>query len=355
MATLERTRPLAATLPAPSFGWLRSVPFDSLFIGGVAGVALVTTALVIWQPLLFPLVVVADLWLLGFHHVIATFTRLAFDTESFRTYRFLVVWLPLLVLAGVVGLVSAFGSWVVPTLYLYWQWFHYTRQSYGIAQIYRRKAGALGEEPPLLTKSTIYLLPLWGILYRSWQKPPEFLGMPVKFLPVPWIVVQAAAVLSLAAFAWWLWRQLAAWRQGRLPVAYTLYMASHLTIFACGYLVVNELDNGWLTINIWHNAQYILLVWMYNNNRFKGGIDPRHRFLSTISQPSRGLLYFLVCLAISTILYAGLRQVVLLLGMSLFTVTVIAYQTLNFHHYVVDGIIWKVRKPRVQENLGLAG
>jgi hypothetical protein len=35
--------------------------------------------------------------------------------------------------------------------------------------------------------------------------------------------------------------------------------------------------------------------------------------------------------------------------------TLIVYQTINFHHYIVDGIIWKVRKPRVRENLGLAG
>jgi hypothetical protein len=146
-----------------------------------------------------------------------------------------------------------------------------------------------------------------------------------------------------------------AWRQGRLPVAYTLYMLSHLTIFAFGYLVLENLDYGWLTINIWHNAQYILLVWMYNNNRFKGGVDPRHRFLSSISQPRRVFIYFVVCLGISTAFYMGLRGVLGLLGVSVLTLSLIVYQTLNFHHYIVDGIIWKVRKPRLRENLGLAG
>ena len=94
---------------------------------------------------------------------------------------------------------------------------------------------------------------------------------------------------------------------------------------------------------------------MYNNNRFKGGVDPQHRFLSTISQPGRVVTYFVVCLGISTALYMALQGTLNLLGLSVLSLTLIAYQTLNFHHYSVDGIIWKVRKPRLRENLGLSG
>ena len=31
----------------------------------------------------------------------------------------------------------------------------------------------------------------------------------------------------------------------------------------------------------------------------------------------------------------------------------VAYQTINFHHYIVDGLIWKVRKKPLRANLGL--
>ena len=34
--------------------------------------------------------------------------------------------------------------------------------------------------------------------------------------------------------------------------------------------------------------------------------------------------------------------------------SVVVYQTINFHHYVVDGLIWKVRKPKLQKTLALA-
>ena len=352
MATLESAQP--AVLAAPSWGWLRHARFDLLFIVGITVLAVSAAGLTLAAPVLFPLVLVADLWLLGYHHVISTFTRLAFDSESFRANRFLVVWLPLIVLAGVIGLVAGVGWWAVPTLYLYWQWFHYTRQSYGIAQIYRRKAGGLADDPPRLAKATIYLLPLWGILSRSAEGHRTFLGMPIKTLPVPWAVVAVVAAAALISIVWWLVRQLAAWRQGRLPAAHALYMASHLVIFALGYLVIPDLSAGWLAINVWHNAQYIVLVWMYNNNRFKGGVDPRHRFLSTISQTNRALLYVVVCLGITAALYAGLSVTLEALGLPLVAATLIAYQAINFHHYIVDGVIWKVRKAPIRENLGLA-
>jgi hypothetical protein len=32
----------------------------------------------------------------------------------------------------------------------------------------------------------------------------------------------------------------------------------------------------------------------------------------------------------------------------------IAYQAINFHHYVVDAIIWKVRKKSLRQNFGIA-
>jgi hypothetical protein len=362
MASEAATTVETAETPAPAtYGWLRSPSFDFVFVGLAAAVALLATLTVVVEPRLFPLVLVTDMWLLGFHHVVSTFTRLTFDTDSFRAHRFLVLGLPWIVLGGVVGLVYGIGTWVLPTIYLYWQWFHYTRQSYGIAQIYRRKAGARFDDPPLLQKGVIYLLPLWGILSRSWQEGlkahPTFLRQPIKVLPVPRLLVQVAAVAAVAAIAVWIWRQLAAFREGRLPVAYSLYMVSHIVIFAVGYLKVEDISYGWLTINVWHNLQYILLVWMFNNNRFKNGVDPEHRFLSTISQTNRVVPYFLVCLGISTVLYFALDSVFDAVGVARSSVLVLSlavYQAVNFHHYIVDGVIWKVRQRPVQAHLGLA-
>jgi hypothetical protein len=84
-------------------------------------------------------------------------------------------------------------------------------------------------------------------------------------------------------------------------------------------------------------------------------VDPRHRFLSTISQPGRWLTYFLVCLGISTVAYAALGGIVKVFHLPMMSLALISFQAINFHHYIVDGIIWKVRKPQLRENLGLTG
>ena len=63
-------------------------------------------------------------------------------------------------------------------------------------------------------------------------------------------------------------------------------------------------------INIWHNYQYILFVWMFNNRRFGKGLDPKARFLSYISQPGRIWLYLLTCITITGAVYWGVLRTI---------------------------------------------
>ena len=329
-------------------GWLRTPSFDLVFIAGIAGIALLSGGLVVQEPGLFVPVLFLDLWLLGYHHVVTTFTRLCFDRESFRAHRFLVLWLPPLILASVNLIAVGIGFWVLASTYLYWQWFHYTRQSYGIAQVYRRKAGGLVVENEWLSQLAFYLLPLWGILHRSYQDPGTFLTLELKVIPVPAIAVDVVGIAAGAALCWWLATRARMFWRGRLPVAHTLYMLSHFTIFYVGYIAIDDINHGWLVLNIWHNAQYIAFVWLYNNNRFKDGVDPQAKFLSTISQRRNAWLYFLVCFGISTLIYLGVKNVIAALP-----VFIVIYQAINFHHYIVDGVIWKVRERSLQRNLGI--
>jgi hypothetical protein len=341
---------LAAEPIGVSPGWLRDRSFDLTFIAGIAGLALVSGMVVVWNPALFVPVVMADLWLLGYHHVIATFTRLCFDKESFRTHRFLVVWLPFLVFAGVLMVGFGAGLWALASLYLYWQWFHYTRQSWGVAQIYRRKSDGLVNDGEWPAKIVFWALPVWGILHRSYQDPGMFLGIELRVLPVPEWAVDVAQAVALLSLAWWLATRALAWWRGRLALAHSLYMATHFLIFGTAYIFIDDITYGWLVINIWHNAQYVVFVWMFNTNRFRNGVDPKAPFLSRISQPQKVWLYFGICFAISTVVYATLQNTAALLLPAL-----VIYQSINFHHYIVDSVIWKVRRKPLQTTLGIAG
>lgn len=344
------------TQPAPSIalpvGWLRGPTFDLGFVLGTVAIALAATTVVIFDTSIFVPILMLDIWLLGAHHVVATYTRLCFDRESFREHRFFVLWLPFIVFGTTVAMVQGVGVWVVTSLYLYWQWYHYTAQSWGVSQIYRRKSGLPQPKNNHLAKAAFYLLPLWGILYRSYQAPETFLGQELRVIPVPPLLVNVVATLAVVALGVWAVARIRdAWNK-RLPIAYTLYMLSHIAVFAIGYLLIDDITLGWLVLNIWHNAQYVLFVWMFNTNRFKGGRDDKAPFLSYLSQPKHWWLYFGVCLTLSTVLYKGIEifeEPLIGIGLPL----LVFYQTLNFHHYIVDGRIWKVRQPALQKTLGI--
>ena len=343
------------SLRLPRAGWLRSPSFDLTFIVGISVVAALAGGLVVANPQFYPDVFLLNAWLLGYHHVISTFTRLTFDRDSFNENRFLVTWLPLIVLAGVFALCLLFGQWILTTIYLYWQWWHYTRQSYGVSRIYQRKAGL---DNDLLSKLVIYALPVWGILHRSFQAPQQFLFTDVKVLPLPLWLVATAGSVTLVVLAWWVAQTVRSLFQGTLPVAHTLYLCSHLLIFGIGYLAVENINHGWIVLTVWHNCQYILTVWMFNNNCFKNGVERKHRFLSSISQRGKFLTYVAVCLLISTILYSALQFSLSWLVLATATTLplfAIAFQAVNFHHYLVDAVIWKVRRKPVRQNFGIAG
>ena len=337
---------------AVELNWLRSRRFDLWFIVGLPAIGILAGTFVTWQPLFFWGILVIDLWFLGYHHVISTYTRLCFDWKSFRESRFLIFGLLPLITLATLYVAFAVGLWAIVSIYLYWQWFHYARQSWGISRAYRaREKDALFEDG-WLDQAIFYALPVLGILYRSWQDPQLFIGLELRVIPVPSWLVSAAAVATALLLVYWVVRRIRAWRENRLAGLHTLYMLSHFAIFAAGYILIEDLTFGWLAINIWHNAQYILFVWMYNARRFGGGIDPEARFLSYISQPQRLWLYLLVCIAITGVVYWALLGTLSAIFFAGLSATIVLYQIVNFHHYVVDAIIWKRRKAPMPQALG---
>jgi hypothetical protein len=329
---------------APAFGWLRNPQFDLTLIVVAAGWALAAGVAIVLEPAWFWPILFLDVWLLGYTHVVSTFTRLAFDRDSFAQHRLLVLPLPVIVAACTIGLAILVGEWLVATVYLYAQWFHYTRQSYGISRMYLRKAGAIPQRRDFILDGVIYGLPLWGILSRSYQQPAKFLSLDVRCIPVPRIVVLIAAAIAITSVLLWFAREIRAFSLRRADLPHTGYVLSHIAIFSAGYLLIDDINTGWLVLNIWHNLQYVLIVWMFNAGRFGDGVDPRKRFLSTISQPKNVVAYAVVCWAIATVLYFNVNKALTVLSTSVLPLSLLAYMTINFHHYVVDAIIW--RRPR---------
>ncbi|MDE0036513.1 MAG: hypothetical protein OXU77_03005 [Gammaproteobacteria bacterium] len=332
--------------------WLRDAGFDSALVLGAPALAFLSGAVIVYEPSWFYPILLVDLWVLGYHHVVATFTRLCFDRASYAERRWMIVHLVPAVALATVLLAWAAGIWAIVSVYYYWQWFHYTRQSWGISRAYRRAGPEASYDDGWLEQAIFYAVPVFGILQKSSEGHTRFIGLELWTVPVEGTLASAAGYAAFALVAFWAVRRVLDLANGRLATAHTLYMATHFAIFWASYVLVPDITLGWLMVNIWHNYQYILFVWMFNNSRFRSGLDPNARFLSYISQSGRIGLYMLACIAITGAFYWGVVHTIDWLLFAGLSATVVLYQIVNFHHYIVDALIWKTRRAG---RLGIVG
>jgi len=328
--------------------WLRSKPFDMFFILGISAIAIISGAAVIIKPELFPIILMLDLWFLGYHHVISTYTRIGFSVHSLKKHKLLVTVVPIAVIASVAFLANFIGLWAIASIYFYWQWYHYTRQSWGISQFYKSKSNYKTKNKTNLSLLLFWSLPVWGMAHRSFQAPEVFLGQAIVIAPIPeyfYLLIKTIAIVCLLG---WVIEKVREWQNSKLPVAHTLYMLSHFSIFYISYVYISDITTGWLVVNIWHNAQYIIFVWLYNNNKYKTGVDENEKVISTLSQTKNIWLYFIFCLTITTAIYHTID-----FSVSTLAAFIIIYQSINFHHYIVDSQIWKVRKKPIRTIMGI--
>jgi hypothetical protein len=324
--------------------WLRGAGFDLALVVGVLALSLTLGGVAMMSPRLFGYVLWFDIAVLAYPHVTSTYTRFAFDRESARRHWFLLSGLPLLVLAALSGIAALGGAGALFTAYYVGQTYHYTRQSYGIARIYRRKGGEVSANHGLLTDSVVYAFPVWGLLQRAHEAHDVFYDNPLLLPRVPAVVANLAGGVACALFAAWAFGEVRAFMAGSRRWGHALFVLSHVAVTVVSYLVVRDVTSGWLIVNLWHNAQYLLFVWAFNVERFRAGPDPQRRFLSTLCQPRNVWAYAIFCLAFGGAIYATLGGVGALLPVTAFPALLVLHLCVNFHHYLVDGVIWKSPK-----------
>jgi len=336
-------RPLAS-----AYLGLRNVGFDRWLIFGIPAVALGSLLIVLVWPATFYMVLTLDLWLLGYHHVIATFTRIGLDSESRSRYWALMLVLPV----GVAGTVFAIGltggASLLTTIYFYWLWFHYVRQSEGISKAYAARGNMRDAADMPLHRLSFYLVPTASLLQLVSSDSNVLLGVTIfKFsvsdsaLAVIWLITAAIAGTSL----YQLYRLA---RERKAPQLYFAFLCAHHLMFLATYGLVSDLTTAWLGLNIWHNLQYLTFVWLSHERRFQGTVSSKAKLLSTLALPRNVWLYVLGCLTITFAFYMGVQELLSpiesFLGTSALLTAVMVYQTINFHHYIVDALIWRKRK-----------
>lgn len=85
----------------------------------------------------------------------------------------------------------------------------------------------------------------------------------------------------------------------------------------------------------------MLFVWLINRDRFGDGTCDEHRLLSYLSQPGRWIWFMAVLIGGAALLFFTLRTAAGLFAIGAVPLTLVLFQTINFHHYSVDAVIWR--------------
>lgn len=344
---------MTSSVQHKNIGVIRSSAVDNNLILLPFAVGILAWGLVHWEANWFWPILVLDLWLLGYHHVIATFTRFGRDPDSGRLDS-PGLWFgtAFIIFAGVLFLTMAYGIVAVTSIYLYWQFWHYLRQGEGIFKAFLAGGGASQFGQQKLFRALFYGIAFASFLTMLSRAPATFLKAPVWIPAIPNVIPillwVAVGVLALALGL--KWRTIPG--AENVSTRAKLFFASYVAVFVIGYAATEDLNHGWLLLNIWHNFQYLIFVWIFNSNMEQKGLLSHRQILSYMSKPRRVGLYFLITFTISTLIYYFIDYALIRISGEYWTVAlVLVYQTINFHHYVVDTKIWKLKKRSVGSHL----
>jgi hypothetical protein len=280
------------------------------------------------------------------------------DRELFRRFHLRFILAPLFLVA----VCASFGlrdTTLAPILLLtyFWGVWHGLMQTHGFARIYDAKAGSFATTTVHLDR---WLCITWfgaGVLFSTSRMHHVLQKFYASGGPaVPFEAVEAArfgwgAVTVLVTIAW-LMHLGGSMRAGRTPSALKIaLLATSIGFWWTANAVVENLLLGLVLFEIFHDVQYLAIVWIYNRRRVDTDVAVG-RFTRFLFRDRRALVFLYVGLVFA---YGALSFVPAVPGATwstLFTATLAASTLLHFYY---DSFIWKVREKPTRVALGLAG
>jgi Flp pilus assembly protein TadD len=279
------------------------------------------------------------------------------DRALFERFKWRFILAPLFLLA----VCTAFFWWDLKGILLvvfFWGVWHGLMQTYGFCRIYDAKTGTFDA---LTRRLDFAMCVIWFATavalspYRLSDTLDTYYMCGGPFIP-PALVHHGQQLILFAAITvsiLFLLHFGRLWIIGKRPnpVKLALLVTSIAFWWYCNNLVANILV-GIALFEVFHDVQYLSLVWIYNRNRVEkdSNIGGFMRFVFRRSGSLIGLYVGLV------FAYGSLSYFNAHLGMEtvkrILTGVVTASTLLHFYY---DGFIWKVRERSTRQSLGLAG
>jgi hypothetical protein len=212
-----------------------------------------------------------------------------------------------------------------------WAYWHLVRQHYGFLALYRRKDPRADALQGHVEVALLWLGSLYPYLRFSLSDAYAHSGLPV-LTPAPLVEPSrmlldiSAAVGGLVLVGMLLWRSHG--RLGPRHLFLALVIGFHLLVFG----VLHNLLTITATLTIFHNLQYHRIVWRYEAGHGRVPFKSVGRYLAF--GVGLGLIWYGPrILGVASTQSDLMRNILLGLGWGV-----------AFHHYLVDGRIWKVRR-----------
>src|SRR5438552_13822412 len=279
------------------------------------------------------------------------------DRALFERFRWRFIFAPIFLLSVCV----AFYWWDLKGIILivfFWGVWHGMMQTYGFCRIYDAKTGsfaALTRRLDFATCGTWFAAAVLLSPQRMADTLEMYYASGGAFIQ-PWLLHNAQQVvlaIAIAASVLFLFNFSRMWAEGKRPNPVKLALLATTIAFwwYCNNGVTNILA-GIALFEVYHDVQYLSLVWIYNRNRVEkdSSIGGFMRFVFRRSGSLAGLYIGLV-FAYGSLAYFNSRLEVE--AIKHFLTGVVAASSLL--HFYYDGFIWKVREKSTRESLGLAG
>ena len=279
------------------------------------------------------------------------------DRVLFERFKWRFILAPLFLLA----VCTSFLWWDLKGILLivfFWGVWHGLMQTYGFCRIYDAKTGMFDT---LTRRLDFGMCLIWFATavalspYRLSDALDTYYMCGGPFIPPQMLHLGQQVILYAAIFVsvLFLMHFVRTWLAGSRPnpVKLGLLITSIAFWWYCNNLVANILV-GIALFEVFHDVQYLSLVWIYNRNRVEkdSNIGGFMRFVFRRSGSLIGLYVGLV------FAYGSLSYLNAHIGVDIvkrvLTGVVTASTLLHFYY---DGFIWKVRERSTRQSLGLAG
>lgn len=274
-------------------------------------------------------------------HLLLVFFRSHLNPSVFNHHRKLFIWVPLLILLGLI-----FSDWFLVTaavIAVFWDVYHSAMQTFGIGRIYDHLSGTLQKKTRMVDLNFNLLLYIGPILagpllvkhfaaFNHYRKVDSAMSWPEQLVSgvqlfSPSLAPHAWALIILATF-YFLWSYHYDWKNGERVCwpKIALYLSTAFcNIYAWGF---NPLGKAFFVVNFYHAVQYFALIWIYEKDHllnrigYKGVLPPKFTLFMGVVLLPLGLGF------LSQGFFEGRWLFVLLTFCALL-------------HFWMDGIIWK--------------